>query len=432
MKKISVIGAGYVGLVTGVCLADLGNEVICVDIKPEVIEKLNRGEVHFYEPGLSAIMKENIERKRLVFTTNLKDAVEKSEIIFIAVGTPQGPDGSADISHVITAVHGIADCINNDKILVMKSTVPVGTCKAVQHVFDKKSKFEVSVVSNPEYLKEGDAVRDFRRPDRIILGGVDSKAIEAMKALYSPFVKNGHPIFVMNWESSELTKYAANCMLATRISFMNELSRFCEKTGANIDDVRKGIGSDSRIGQSFLYAGVGYGGSCFPKDVSSLIHQAQFHGAPLKIIEATRDANEKQKQLLLQKAISHFGDLKGKTFAIWGLTYKPETDDVRDAPSISIINSLLAENAAVTAYDPKVSPTIRNEIKGNITYLNDKYDALKNADALILITEWNEFKEPDFNQISKLLKNKVIFDGRNIYNKDELIKLGFTYYGVGK
>lgn len=431
MKKISIVGTGYIGLTTGTCLADLGNEVTCVDIKPEVIESLKKGVVHFYEPGLSQIIEENVSKNRLSFTLDLKQAVQSSDIIFIAVGTPESTNGSTNLTYVMKACEDIAKYVNSDKIIVMKSTVPVGTCKRVQELFNK-SNFKVSVISNPEFLKEGDAVRDFRRPDRIVMGGIDKNAMSEMKSLYSFFMKNGNPIFVMNWESSELTKYASNCMLASRISFMNELSAFCEKTGANIEDIRKGIGSDSRIGMSFLYAGTGYGGSCFPKDVSSLLHQAKEKNVSLKVIQSTKEANDSQKLILVKKIKSHFKNLQGKTFAIWGMAFKPETDDIRDAPSIEIINSLLSEKASINAYDPKASPSIKNHLKGSITFSKDKYTALQNADALILITEWNEFKEPDFQKVSSLLKSKVIFDGRNIYSRKELEDLGFSYYGVGK
>jgi len=436
--KLSVIGTGYVGLVTGVGFADRGNNVICVDNDPVKLDKLKKGIVPIYEPGLEIIFERNIEKGRITFTDNLTNAVENSEIIFLCLPTPQGGDGAADLSYVLNTVDDIIKIIikkniTANKIVVTKSTVPVGTCRKIKNVLESKNINHVDVVSNPEFLREGFAVEDFRKPDRIVIGSDSQEALDIIKQLYEPFVKQGNPIFEMNFESSELTKYASNSYLAARITFMNELANLCEKVGANVDLVRQGMGSDSRIGKRFLFPGVGYGGSCFPKDVKALIKTSRDFKSPLSILEKVDQVNEYQKTVLVEKVKKHFkGDIKGKHFALWGLSFKPNTDDMRAASSIVIINKLLESGAVVTAYDPAAVETAKFYFGNKINYAPDEYAALKNADALLIVTEWNEFRNPDFDIIKRELKSPLIFDGRNTLDPDYMKKIGFQYYSIGR
>ncbi|MEW6614376.1 MAG: UDP-glucose/GDP-mannose dehydrogenase family protein [Thermodesulfobacteriota bacterium] len=440
--KICIIGTGYVGLVAGACFAENGNDVTCVDKDSKKIEGLKKGKVPIYEPGLEEFLKRNTKKERLKFTTNLKKAVKESLINFIAVGTPQGDDGSADLKHVLEVAALIGKAINGYKIIATKSTVPVGTTNRVRQAIAKETEYPFSVVSNPEFLKEGAAINDFMKPDRIIIGTDNQEAADIMKELYSPFVRTGNPILTMDIESAEMTKYAANAMLTTRISFMNELANLCERVGADISDVRKGIGADPRIGYSFLFPGVGYGGSCFPKDVRAIIRTAEENNYDLSILKAVDSVNIHQREMLVQKILKHFGgNLKGRIIGIWGLSFKPNTDDIREAPSIIIIKRLLEVGARIKVYDPAAMVEAKKELgnlpergskSGRIEYSKNSYDALKDADALVLITEWNEFREPDFERISKLMNAPVIFDGRNIFNPRKLQEMGFTYYGIGR
>jgi UDPglucose 6-dehydrogenase len=431
--KICVVGTGYVGLVTGTCFAQTGNHVTCVDIDEEKIARLQKGEVPIYEPSLHEILWENVEKGRLVFTTDLNFAVKQSFIIFITVGTPSDVDGSADLTTVLQVAADIGKSMNGYKIIVEKSTVPVGTATKVHSEIAKYTDHKFDVVSNPEFLKEGYAVEDFMKPDRVVIGADSKHAEEIMADLYAPFVRTGSPIIFMSVKSAELTKYAANSLLATKITFMNEIANLCEKVGVDVNDIRLGIGSDKRIGAQFLFPGVGYGGSCFPKDVRALIRTAQEYNTPMRILEAVNETNEQQKTILFNKALLHFnGSLKNVKFAIWGLAFKPRTDDMREAPSISIIEKLLASGAKISAYDPKAFHTALQVFKDRIELLDDQYAILKNADALIVITEWNEFREPDFEIIKQLMKQAVIFDGRNIWSPLKMREMGFTYYGIGR
>ena len=434
--KISVFGTGYVGLVVGACLAENGNRVIAVDIDEDKIARLKRGEIPIYEPGLSELVARNVAEERLSFTTDFDRAVVSSKILFVAVGTPQGEDGSADMSHVLAVAKGIGRAMNERKIVVLKSTVPVGTNRRVKETIASATEHSVGVVSNPEFLKEGAAIDDFLRPDRVVIGAEEPETAEVMEELYRPFVRTGNPILVMDPESAELTKYAANAMLASRISFMNEIARLCEKVGADVSLVRRAVGSDRRIGHAFLFPGVGYGGSCFPKDIRALARTARAAGLELKIVEATETVNEEQKLFLLSKIRRHFGeDMTGKTVALWGLAFKPRTDDIREAPALSLIRGLVREGARVRAYDPEATKEARtqlNDVDDHVTYCRKSYEACDGADALVLVTEWNEFREPDFDRIRKLLRHPVVFDGRNIYNPETLKELGFAYFGVGR
>jgi len=434
--KISVFGTGYVGLVVGACLAENGNHVIAVDIDEDKIARLKRGEIPIYEPGLSELVARNVAEERLSFTTDFDLAVVSSKILFVAVGTPQSEDGSADMSHVLAVAKGIARAMNEPKIVVLKSTVPVGTNRSVKETMASATEYPVGVVSNPEFLKEGAAIDDFLRPDRVVIGTDEPETAEVMEELYRPFVRTGNPILVMDPESAELTKYAANAMLASRISFMNEIARLCERVGADVSQVRRAVGSDRRIGHAFLFPGVGYGGSCFPKDIRALLRTARDAGLALKIVEATETVNEDQKLFLLEKIRQHVGeDLTGKTFALWGLAFKPRTDDMREAPALSLIRGLVREGARVRAYDPEAAKEAKAQLKdvdGHVTYCRKSYEACEGADALVLVTEWNEFREPDFDLIKKLLRRPVVFDGRNIYNPETLKELGFAYFGVGR
>ncbi len=436
--KIAVVGTGYVGLVTGTCFSESGANVVCVDNDKRKIDLLKRGKIPIFEPGLEPMLRSNMEKGRLAFTTRLTDALSGSEIIFIAVGTPPGEDGSADLSHVLSVASDVGKILDDYIVVATKSTVPVGTAekvrKTIQEELDKRGvNVRFDMASNPEFLKEGAAIEDFLRPERIIIGVDNEKAGEKMKRLYMPFVLNNHPILFMDIPSAELTKYAANAMLATRISFVNELANLCEVLGADINNVRKGIGSDSRIGNKFLYPGTGYGGSCFPKDVKAIIKTADDHGYFLNVIKAVERANEFQKNVVFNKINSYFkGNLKKRIFGIWGLSFKPKTDDIRESSSIYLIDKLLNAGGKVRAYDPAAMEETRKLIGDSIYYAADPYDALKGADSMVLMTEWSEFHLPDFVRVAQLLSGKVIFDGRNIYNPDELKSIGFEYFGIGR
>jgi len=431
--QIAVVGTGYVGLVAGACFATTGNHVICVDIDEDKIERLRRGEIPIYEPGLEDIVMDGIEKERLKFTTDLASAVQASEIIFIAVGTPPNEDGSADLQHVLAVASGIGKAMNGFKVIVDKSTVPVGTAAKVTEEVQKHTDHEFSVVSNPEFLKEGDAVNDFLKPDRVVVGADDERAREMIDRLYRPFVRTGSPIVHMDVVSAELTKYAANSFLAMKISFMNEIARLCEHVGADVDSVRKGISSDRRIGQHFLFAGAGYGGSCFPKDVKAILRTSSEMGLDLKLIRSTEEVNEDQKKVLVRKIMGHYkNDVAGKTFAIWGLSFKPRTDDMREAPAIVIINALLEAGARVQAYDPEAMEIAATIFGDRITFCESEYDAVEGADALALVTEWADFRTPDFERIAGKLNDKVVFDGRNIWNLKYVQEAGLTYYGIGR
>jgi UDPglucose 6-dehydrogenase len=431
--KIAVVGTGYVGLVAGACLAESGNDVTCVDKDTAKVNMLRRGKVPFYEPGLEELVRRNKTEGRLVFTTELPKAVRASEVIFIAVGTPQGEDGSADLRHVMGVARDIAKAMNGYKVIVNKSTVPVGTAEQVREVVRRETTHPFSVVSNPEFLKQGAAVDDFMKPDRVVIGAADDRAAEIMVKLHKPFTRTGAPIMVMDCPSAELSKYASNAILATKISFMNEIANVCDLFGADVDQVRQAVGSDRRIGSSFLFPGVGYGGSCFPKDVKALTRFSSEKKYDFKILKAVDAVNEFQKRVLVRKIEAHFGTgLKGKTVAVWGLAFKPKTDDMREAPSIPIIESLLAKGVKVQAYDPEAMKVARGIFGNKIAYAAKNYDALKGADALVVITEWQEFREPDFARIKKLMRAPVVFDGRNIYQPDQMKSLGFTYYSIGR
>ncbi|MDP3112732.1 MAG: UDP-glucose/GDP-mannose dehydrogenase family protein [Thermodesulfovibrionales bacterium] len=438
--KISIIGTGYVGLVTGACMSQMGNTVICVDVDEKKIEGIKQGKIPIYEPGLETMVAENFKLGTLRFTTDIKDALDHSDICCIAVGTPMGEDGSADLQYVLQAAGDIGRNMSHYMIIVDKSTVPVGTADKVRDVIQqelsrRKVKIPFDVVSNPEFLKEGAAIEDFMRPDRVVVGADNPKALEKIKELFAPFTRSHERFIAMDVRSAEMTKYAANAMLATKISFMNEISNICEKVGADVNKVRVGIGSDSRIGYSFIYPGCGYGGSCFPKDVRALERLAIENGYAPRMLKAIQEVNDSQKLVLAEKVIKRFGqDLSKYTFAVWGLSFKPETDDTREASSITIIAELTKHGAKIKAYDPKAMGIAKNYyLKNykNIEYTDSKYTALTDADALILITEWKEFRSPDFDEIAKRLKNKIIFDGRNQYNKEKLNELGFEYYQIG-
>ncbi|HVS09962.1 MAG TPA: UDP-glucose/GDP-mannose dehydrogenase family protein [Planctomycetota bacterium] len=430
--RIAVIGTGYVGLVAGTCFAESGNNVVCLDIDKEKITRLRKGEVPIYEPGLQEILVRSVQDGRLSFTTRYEEAIPTAQVAFIAVGTPPGEDGSADLGHVLSAARSIARHMGGYLVIVDKSTVPVGTSRRVSEAVRENTRHEFDVVSNPEFLKEGAAVADFMKPDRLVIGSTSQRAREIMEELYAPFVRTGNPIIHMDPESAELTKYAANAMLATRISFMNEMANICARLGADVDMVRKGIGSDERIGSRFLFAGIGYGGSCFPKDVKAIVKTAAASGYDFKILKAVEAVNEVQKRLPFELVSRHFGDdLTGRRFAVWGLAFKPNTDDMREAPSLVVIEALLAAGAEVCAFDPEAMGEARRHLGERIRYAERPMDALEGADALVLVTEWNEFRRPDFEAVKELLRTPVIFDGRNIYRRKTLEKLGFTYYGVG-
>jgi UDPglucose 6-dehydrogenase len=420
-------------LVTGACLAETGHSVTCADIDAQKIRQLQDGVVPIYEPGLDEIVVRNRKKKRVHFTSDMGAAVREAQIVMIAVGTPTQPDGSADLTAVFAVADIVAANLSGYKIVVNKSTVPVGTADAVRQRIGKIAKGEFDVVSNPEFLKEGDAVNDFLKPDRIIVGVASERAEKLMRELYAPFVRTGHPILVMDIRSAEVTKYAANGFLATKITFMNEMANLCELVGADITSIRLGIGSDKRIGEQFLFPGVGYGGSCFPKDVKAIIKTAQDYKAPLKILEAVDEANAAQRLKIVEKVLEHYGEnLKGKTFAIWGLAFKARTDDMREAASVYTIKSLSARGAKIQAYDPKALEEARKILGNHIAYLDDDYEALAGADALLILTEWAEFREPDFEQVKQRLKEPIIFDGRNLYEPERMRDLGFTYYSIGR
>ncbi len=430
--KVTVVGTGYVGLVAGACFAESGNDVVCVDKDESKVRMLQRGKIPIYEPGLEELVRHNRTERRLTFTTNLPRAVRASTIIFIAVGTPQGEDGSADLQHVMGVARDIARAMNGYKVVVDKSTVPIGTAEKVREVIRRETTHPFSVVSNPEFLKQGAAVEDFLKPDRVVIGAEDDKAAELMTQLYQPFTRTGAPIMVMDCASAELCKYAANALLATRISFMNEVAALCELFGADVDQVRRAVGSDRRIGSSFLFPGCGYGGSCFPKDVKAVIKFAADKKYAFQILKAVETVNEAQKLRLAHRIEAHFGSVKGKTIAVWGLSFKPRTDDMREAPAIVIINRLLAAGAKIQAFDPAAMDVARKIFGARVAYVANAYDALHNADALALITEWNEFREPDFARMRKQMAGPVIFDGRNIYSKEVMKAHGFTYYSIGR
>ncbi len=435
--KITIVGTGYVGLVTGTCFSEVGIDVTCVDIDQKKIDGLKEGIMPIYEPGLETMVLKNVEKGRLSFSTSLKESIQDSEAVFIAVGTPPGEDGSADLKYVLAVAREVGQHMNDYLVVVTKSTVPVGTAEKVksavaEELQKRNSALTFDVASNPEFLKEGAAIQDFLKPDRIVVGIETEKGQKTMEKLYKPFLLNGHPIIFMDVPSAEMTKYAANSMLATKISFMNDIANLCEIMGADVNMVRKGIGSDSRIGTKFIYPGVGYGGSCFPKDVKALIKTAQENGYPMRVLQSVEDVNDDQKSVLVNKVKKHFGsDLSGMTFAVWGLSFKPKTDDMREAPSIVIINQLLALGAQVKAFDPVAMEEAHKDLGDTITYTKDEYEALVDADALLLVTEWPEFRVPNFTVVNKLLKNKIIFDGRNVYDQDEMKELGYTYYGIG-
>jgi UDPglucose 6-dehydrogenase len=430
--RIGVVGTGYVGLVVGTCLAENGNAVVCVDNDETKVAALRRGEIPIYEPGLEEMISRNVAEDRLSFSTDLPAAVQSSDILFIAVGTPQGEDGSADMTHVLRVAEGIGRAMNGHKIVVNKSTVPVGTARRVRDVISRLTSHPFAVVSNPEFLKEGAAVDDFLKPDRVVVGTDDPGAEAVMRELYAPFVRTGNPILVMDLASAELTKYAANAMLASRISFMNEIANLCDRVGADIGEVRTGIGTDSRIGSSFLFPGIGYGGSCFPKDVKALLLVGKDAGVPLHVVAAVDRVNDAQRVVLVPRIEAHLGGLKGKVVAIWGLAFKPRTDDLREAPALAVIRELLAKGAAVRAYDPKAVPAARRLLGDKVTFCQRSYEAVEGADALVLATEWNEFREPDFERVRTLMRHAAIFDGRNIYNPRHLREMGFHYEGVGR
>ena len=431
--RIAVIGTGYVGLVAGTCFAESGNTVTCVDLDEAKIKGLLNGVVPIYEPGLEELIKRNVHDGRLHFTTEYADAVGNAQVVFIAVGTPKGDDGSADLRYVLAAARSIGEAMKGYTVIVDKSTVPVGTARKVAAAVRETTELQFDVVSNPEFLKEGAAIDDFLKPDRVVIGSDTEKAAEVMDELYEPFVRSGKPIIHMDVESAELTKYAANAMLATRISFMNEIASLCSRVGANVNAVRKGIGSDDRIGPRFLFAGLGYGGSCFPKDVQAVFRTAEEHGYEFKIMRAVEDVNELQKGLVSRQVKEHFGDdLSGKRFALWGLAFKPNTDDMREAPAVVVAKELLAAGATVVAFDPVAINESRAHYLGDsIEYVETPMEALPGADALLLMTEWNEFRRPDFDAVKAALRDPVVFDGRNVYKRKTLEGLGFTYYGIG-
>ena len=435
--KIAIVGTGYVGLVTGTCFSEVGVDVTCVDIDQKKIENLNKGILPIYEPGLEEMVVRNTHKHRLHFSTSLKDSIKEAEVVFIAVGTPPDEDGSADLKYVLSVASSIGEHMTHPLVVVTKSTVPVTTAEkvrgALQAALDKRGvKMDFYVASNPEFLKEGAAIEDFMKPDRIVVGTDRVEAEEIMKKLYKPFLMNGHPIIFMDIPSAEMTKYAANAMLATKISFMNDVANLCEIMGADVNMVRKGIGSDTRIGQKFIYPGVGYGGSCFPKDVKALIKTAKEQGYDMRILNSVEDVNEAQKEVLFNKVKTHFkGDLKGKKFALWGLSFKPKTDDMREAPSLVIIEKLLKAGASVVAYDPVAMHEAQRILGDTIKYTEELNDSLDGADALLIITEWPEFRVPDFEELEKRMKAKVLFDGRNIFDPVEMKKMGYAYYCIG-
>jgi UDPglucose 6-dehydrogenase len=431
--KIAVVGTGYVGLVTGTCFAETGNEVTCIDIDQSKVDKLSAGEITIYEPGLEKIFLRNLKEERLHFTTSLKEGIKDAKIIFLALPTPPGENGSADLKYVLGVADELGKIMDDYAVVVDKSTVPVGTADKVRQAISKNSKVSFDVVSNPEFLREGVAVDDFMKPDRVVIGVESERAKKLMSELYAPFVRSGNPIIYMDLRSAELTKYAANSFLAMKISFMNEIAQLCERMGADVDMVRLGIGSDARIGKRFLFPGIGYGGSCFPKDVQALVQSSSEVGYTFNILNAVINVNEKQKLHLIPKIKDFFhGDLKGRHFALWGLAFKPNTDDIREAPALDMIDALVKLGATVSAFDPEAMKNVKQLIGDKVTYADNQYDALVNADALIIATEWNEFRTPDFNKIKKYIKGSVIFDGRNLFDTNTVKELGFHYVSIGR
>jgi UDPglucose 6-dehydrogenase len=431
--KIAVIGTGYVGLVTGTCFAETGNEVTCIDIDQRKVDKLSGGEITIYEPGLEKIFLRNLKEQRLHFTSDLKAGIKDAKILFLALTTPPGEDGSADLKYVLGVAKDLGHIIEDYVVVVDKSTVPVGTAEKVQKAIAENSKVEFDVVSNPEFLREGVAVEDFMKPDRVVIGTHSERSKKLMNELYAPFVRSGNPLIYMDVRSAELTKYAANSFLAAKISFMNEIAQLCERLGADVDMVRLGVGSDARIGKRFLFPGIGYGGSCFPKDVQALVKSAAEVGYDFQILNAVMDVNEKQKLHLMPKINNYFnGDLAGKHFALWGLAFKPNTDDIREAPALYMIEALLAAGATVSAFDPEAMPNVKALLGDKINFVENQYDALEGADALIIATEWNEFRTPDFLKMVKSLKRKAIFDGRNLFDVNSVNELGFHYESIGR
>lgn len=431
--KIAVVGTGYVGLVSGTCFAETGNTVTCIDIDQSKVDRLSKGEITIYEPGLEKLFLRNLKENRLKFTTNLAEGIADAKIIFLALPTPPGEDGSADLKYVLGVASDLGKIITDYKVIVDKSTVPVGTAEKVHAAIAANAKVEFDVVSNPEFLREGVAVDDFMKPDRVVIGTSSERAKKLMGELYAPYVRQGNPVIYMDEKSAELTKYAANSFLATKISFMNEIAQLCERLGADVDMVRKGIGSDDRIGKRFLFPGIGYGGSCFPKDVQALIKSSEEVSYDFQILKAVEEVNEAQKLHLMPKINSYFNsDLKGKHFALWGLAFKPNTDDIREAPALYLIEALTAAGATVAAFDPEAMSNVKKLIGDKISYVENQYDALENADALIIATEWAEFRTPDFDKIASSLKNKAIFDGRNLFDVQTTRELGFHYESVGR
>jgi UDPglucose 6-dehydrogenase len=431
--KIAVVGTGYVGLVTGTCLAETGNQVTCVDINEQKVKMMKEGQLPIYEPGLEILFHRNISENRLQFTTNLADAIADAKIIFLALPTPPGGDGSADLSYVLGAAKDIAKLVKDYKVIVTKSTVPVGTADKVTAVIKANTDIECAVVSNPEFLREGVAVEDFMKPDRVVVGTMDERARKLMAELYGPYVRQGNPVIFMDERSSELTKYAANSFLATKISFMNEVANLCELVGADVDMVRRGIGADERIGRRFLFSGIGYGGSCFPKDVQALAKSAEENKYDFKILNAVMDVNEIQKKVLVEKLKDYYKDgLKGKKFALWGLAFKPETDDIREAPALYIIDELLKEGAEIVAFDPEGIPNVKKLLGDKISYATNRYEALDGVDALLIVTEWSVFRTPDFDFMKEKMKEPVIFDGRNLYDLERIKECGFYYNSIGR
>jgi UDPglucose 6-dehydrogenase len=433
MKKIAVVGTGYVGLVTGTCFAETGNQVVCVDIDAKKVERMRNGEIPIYEPHLDVLFERNIKANRLSFTTNLEEGIKDAEIIFLALPTPPGEDGSADLRYILGVADDLGKILTDYKVIVDKSTVPVGTAEKVHAAIAKNATVDFDVVSNPEFLREGFAVDDFMKPDRVVIGTSSERAEKVMEQLYKPFVRQGNPIIFMDEKSAELTKYAANSFLATKITFMNEIANFCELVGADVDKVRIGIGSDDRIGKRFLFPGIGYGGSCFPKDVQALVNSGNENGFSFEILKAVMNVNEEQKTVLFPKMLNFFrGDLNGKKIALWGLAFKPDTDDIREAPALYMINALVNAGATVCAYDPEAMKNVKELIGDRISYADSEYKALENADALLICTEWGVFRNPDFDQIGTLLKDKVIFDGRNLFDVHEMNEKGFYYSSIGR
>ncbi|MFM2040358.1 MAG: hypothetical protein RLZZ493_947 [Bacteroidota bacterium] len=433
MKKIAVIGTGYVGLVTGTCFAETGNQVICVDIDAKKVERLKNGEMPIYEPQLDVLFERNITAKRLSFTTDLAAGIKDAEIIFLALPTPPGADGSADLKYILAVADDLGKLLTDYKVIVDKSTVPVGTAEKVTAVIAKNARVPFDVVSNPEFLREGFAVEDFMKPDRVVIGSSSERAQKIMEQLYKPFVRQGNPILFMDEKSAELTKYAANAFLATKITFMNEIANFCEIVGADVDKVRIGIGSDERIGRRFLFPGIGYGGSCFPKDVQALVNSGNEQAYSFEILKAVMKVNESQKTILFPKITNFFrGELTGKKIAVWGLAFKPDTDDIREAPALYLINALLEKGATVSAYDPEAMNNVNQLLGDKISYADNEYAALENADALLICTEWGVFRNPDFEKMASLMNDKVIFDGRNLFEVNEMNEKGFYYQSIGR